>query len=76
MDDLMARADYKAIKNMNREQMTSYMKRVYMRGYGRGALDKVQQLKDEGKLSEDVEVDSTDKANTDSGETTEMVAGS
>lgn len=33
---LMKRDDYKAIKRMDREQMTAYLKRVYMRGYEAG----------------------------------------
>ena len=32
----MKRDDYKAVKHMNKEQLTAYLKRVYMRGYEAG----------------------------------------
>ena len=32
----MKRNDYKAIKHMNKEQMTMYLHRIYLRGYEAG----------------------------------------
>ena len=32
----MKRDDYKAVKRMNKEQLTAYLKRIYMRGYEAG----------------------------------------
>ena len=33
---LIKRDDYKAIKRMDREEMSAYLQRVYMRGYKAG----------------------------------------
>lgn len=33
---LMHREDYKAIKHMNKAEMTSYLQRIYQRGYNAG----------------------------------------
>ena len=33
---LMKREDYKAIKHMNKQQLTAYLQRVFMRGYEAG----------------------------------------
>ena len=35
----MKRDDYKAIKHMNKDQMTAYLQRIYMRGYKKGLED-------------------------------------
>ena len=35
-NQLMCRSDYKAIKHMNKEQLTQYMARIYQRGYEAG----------------------------------------
>jgi len=32
----MKRDDYKAVKHMNKEQMTQYLQRIYLRGYEAG----------------------------------------
>jgi len=37
----MKRADYKAIKHMNKDQLTAYLQRVFMRGYKKGQEDAV-----------------------------------
>lgn len=34
--ELIKREDYKAIKHMDRAEMTAYLGRVYMRGYDAG----------------------------------------
>ena len=33
----MKREDYKAVKHMNKEQLTAYLQRVYRRGFDAGA---------------------------------------
>ena len=37
----MKREDYKAVKHMNKERLTAYLQRVYMRGFNAGAVSSV-----------------------------------
>lgn len=36
---LLAREDYRKVKQMNKEQLSAYMTRIYMRGYQKGYQD-------------------------------------
>jgi len=38
----MKRADYKAIKHMNKDQLTHYLSRIYLRGYNKGVEDTIR----------------------------------
>lgn len=36
---LIERKDYRSVKQMNREQMTAYLAKIYRRGYEKGLED-------------------------------------
>lgn len=40
-DGKIKRDDYKAIKRMDREQMSAYLQRIYMRGFKAGQKSKM-----------------------------------
>ena len=40
----MKREDYKRIKHMNKDQLTMYMSRIYLRGYNKGVEDTIIQI--------------------------------
>ncbi len=41
----MKRDDYKAVKHMNKDQLTVYLQRVYRRGFEAGVASIVSELK-------------------------------
>lgn len=54
MKDIIDRTMYKDIKNMNREQMESFLKRVFENGYRKAVEDNAGVKADMGKLREEI----------------------
>lgn len=54
MEDIIGRSMYKDIKNMNREQMESFLKRVFENGYRKALEDNAVKHTDTAKLREEI----------------------
>lgn len=52
---VLSRADYKAIKHMDKERLTSYLYRIYMRGVERGRELAASEAKAENAPAADTE---------------------
>lgn len=54
MEDILDRAMYKDIKNMKREQMESFLKRVFENGYRKALEDRPVQTADLEKIRKEI----------------------
>ena len=59
----MKRDDYKAVKRMNREQMSAYLQRIYRRGYDAGIKSLTASKKKEVAAEQPSPADASEDAN-------------